>query len=143
MILVAAAVIEREGCLLICQRKKEDTLPLKWEFPGGKLEPGESPEEALKRELQEELSVLLRRSCEIARVQHTYPDQREAHEIRFFAVEIGADEIRPTIYEQVAWVLPKQLADYDFLAANAELVAHLATGKIKPAEMLEALGPDS
>lgn len=138
MITVVAAVIERDGRILICQRLKTDPFPLKWEFPGGKVEPGESPGEALKRELQEELGVTLGRSREIARAEQTVPQLREPREIRFFAVDIGSDEIAPQVFEQVLWVQPKELAQYDFLPANATLVAHLATGKIKPAEILEA-----
>lgn len=138
MIRVVAAVIERQGRLLICQRRKEDTLPLQWEFPGGKIEPGESPEAALRRELQEELGVGLRRSREIAKVRHDYPELREPREILFFAADIGEDQAIPIIYEQVLWVLPKELGEYNFLAANSALVAHLATGKIKPGEILEA-----
>ncbi|HXN21887.1 MAG TPA: (deoxy)nucleoside triphosphate pyrophosphohydrolase [Candidatus Dormibacteraeota bacterium] len=139
MITVVVAVIEREGRLLICQRRKEDTFPLKWEFPGGKVEAGESPEEALKRELQEELGVTLRRSSEIARVEQTYPQLREPREILFFAADINCAEIMPRVFEQILWVQPKELAGYDFLAANATLVAHLATGKIRPSEIL---GPE-
>jgi 8-oxo-dGTP diphosphatase len=136
MITVAAAVIEREGRLLICQRRKEDPFPLKWEFPGGKVEPGESPEQALKRELQEELGATLRRSREIARAEQTYPELREPREIRFFAADIANDELRSLVFERILWVQPKELANYDFLAANTALVAHLATGKIKPGEIL-------
>lgn len=136
MITVAAAVIERDGRLLICQRRKEDTLPLKWEFPGGKVEPGELPKAALKREVWEELGVVLKKGCEIARIQHHYPDLLEPREILFFAADISDDEVIPTVYEQVKWVLPKELGEYDFLAANAALIAHLATGKIKPREIL-------
>lgn len=143
MITVVAAVIEREGRLLICQRRKEDPFPLKWEFPGGKVEPGESPEEALKRELREELGVTLRRSREIARAEQTYPQLRPPREIRFFAADIDNDEIMPQVFEQILWVQPKELAEYDFLAANATLVAHLATGKIRPAEILEAGKPEA
>lgn len=140
---VVAAVIEREGRLLICQRRKGDRFPLKWEFPGGKVEPGESPEGALKRELQEELGVTLRRSREIARAEQTYPELREPREIRFFAADIGSDEVRPLVFEKILWVQPKELAQYDFLAANATLVAHLATGKIKPGEILENGGAEA
>jgi hypothetical protein len=58
-------------------------------------------------------------------------------EIYFFAAEIAEAEVTPLMFEQVAWVLPKELGEYDFLAANRELIARLATGKIKPAEVLE------
>lgn len=141
MILVVAAVIERsDRRLLICQRRKNDSSPLKWEFPGGKIRTGEEPEAALARELREELGVTLRKSREIARVQHTYAATAEPLEIRFFAAEIAEGELAPQAFEQVAWVLPRELGDYDFLAANKALVANLATGKIKPAEILES-GP--
>jgi 8-oxo-dGTP diphosphatase len=135
--LVVAAVIERnDRRLLICQRRKNDTSPLKWEFPGGKVRPGEEPEAALARELREELGAALRKSCEIGRVQHTYAETTEPLEIRFFAAEIAEAELAPKVFEQIAWVLPKELGEYDFLAANKGLVAQLATGKIKPGEVL-------
>jgi 8-oxo-dGTP diphosphatase len=129
-----AAIIERgDRRLLIGQRRGDDTSPLKWEFPGGKVREGETPEAALVRELQEELSIELLQSRELARVTHRYGDTAEELEIRFFAAKIADDnEIAPAVFERVAWVLPRELADYDFLAANARLVADLATGRIKP-----------
>ena len=137
MIAVVAAVIERaDRRILIGQRRRGDSSPMKWEFPGGKMRPGESPVEALARELREELGVTLRRSREIARVKHTYPDRAEEFEIRFFAAEIGDEEIAPRAFEKIAWVLPKDFGEYEFLEANQMLVAQLATGRIKPAEVL-------
>ena len=134
MIVVVAAIIERgDRRLLIGQRRRDDTSPLKWEFPGGKVRQGETLEAALGRELQEELRATLLRCRELARVTHRYADTVEELEIRFFAAKIAADnKIVPAVFEQVAWVLPRELADYDFLAANARLVADLATGRIKP-----------
>ncbi len=133
MRVVVAAIIERgDRRLLIGQRRGDDTSPLKWEFPGGKVREGEAPEAALARELQEELGVALLRSREIARVTHRYADIAEELEIRFFAAEIADTELQPTVFEQVAWVLPRELGEYDFLKANARLVADLATGRIKP-----------
>lgn len=135
---VVAAVIERsDRRLLIGQRRRGDTSPLKWEFPGGKVEKGEMPEAALTRELKEELGATLRKSVPIGRVVHKYADTPEELEILFFAAEISDGELVPRTFEKVAWVLPKELGDYDFLAANAGLVANLATGKIKPRELLE------
>ena len=137
MRVVVAAVIERaDRRILIGQRRRDDSSPLKWEFPGGKVRPGESPEAALARELEEELGATLRRSREVARVKHTYPDRPEDFEIRFFVAEIGDEEIAPRAFEKIAWALPKELGDYDFLEANQMLVAQLATGRIKPAEIL-------
>src|SRR6185437_15228063 len=122
LMLVVAAVIERaDRRILIGQRRKSDTSPLKWEFPGGKVWDDEAPEAALARELREELGATLRRCAEIARVTHRYAET----------------QIAPTAFEQVAWVLPKELSAYDFLAANGRIVADLATGRIKPSEVLQ------
>jgi 8-oxo-dGTP diphosphatase len=138
MITVVAAVIERsDRRLLIGQRRKNDSSPLKWEFPGGKVREGELPETALARELREELSVTLAKSVEIGRVRHRYAETPDELEIRFFAAAIAEPGLMPRTFEKVAWVLPKELGDYDFLAANRELIAQLATGRIKPAEILE------
>lgn len=135
---VVAAVIERsDRRLLIGQRRRGDTSPLKWEFPGGKIENDETPEAALARELKEELGATLRKSALIGRAVHKYAHTPEELEILFFAVEISDGELAPRTFEEVAWVLPKELREYDFLAANAGLVANLATGKIKPRELLE------
>jgi 8-oxo-dGTP diphosphatase len=134
---VVAAVIERnDRRLLIGQRRRADTSPLKWEFPGGKVKEGETPEAALARELKEELGVTLRKSVPIGRVVHKYAQTPEELEILFFAVDILEAELTPRSFENIAWVLPKELGEYDFLAANAGLVANLATGKIKPGEIL-------
>jgi 8-oxo-dGTP diphosphatase len=135
---VVAAVIERsDRRLLIGQRRKNDSSPLKWEFPGGKVRDGESPEVALARELQEELGVTLVKSVELGRVRHQYAETPDELEIRFFAAAIAESEVVPHTFEQIAWALPKELGEYDFLVANRELIAQLATGRIKPAEILE------
>ena len=137
MRVVVAAVIERsDRRLLIGQRRRNDSSPLKWEFPGGKVEAGETPETALARELREELSATLKRSVPIGRVVHKYATTPEELEILFFAVEISEAQLIPRTFEKIAWVLPKELGNYDFLAANAQLVANLATGRIKPGELL-------
>jgi len=137
MILVVAAVIERQDRrFLIGQRRKTDTSPLKWEFPGGKVRNGETMEAALARELREELKATLTKSREIASVRHQYAAAPEELEIHFFAAQIAEPEPHPLTFEQIKWVLPKELGQYDFLAANRELIANLATGKIKPAELL-------
>jgi 8-oxo-dGTP diphosphatase len=138
MIVVVAAVIEREDRrLLIGQRRKSDSSPLKWEFPGGKVQNGESPEAALSRELREELGVTLTKCAEIGRVHHRYANIPDQLEIRFYAAAFAEPQISPLCFEQIAWVLPRDLGQYDFLAANAPLIADIATGRIKPAEFLE------
>ena len=135
---VVAAVIQRsDRRLLIGQRRRQDTSPLKWEFPGGKVEKGETPEAALARELREELGVQLARCLPLGKIRHQYAHLGEILEILFYAAAIEPLEVTPKKFEQVAWVLPKELGNYDFLAANAQLIANLATGKIKPAEILQ------
>jgi 8-oxo-dGTP diphosphatase len=140
MRVVVAGVIERnDRRFLIGQRRRNDTSPLKWEFPGGKVEAGETPEMALGRELKEELGVTLKKSAPLGRVLHKYAATPEELEILFYAVDIGESEIVVRAFEQIAWVLPKELGGYDFLPANDDLVANLATGKIKPSEILASV----
>src|SRR5258707_857045 len=140
MIQVVAAVIERtDRKLLIGQRRRGDTSPLKWEFPGGKVRTGETFEQALTRELREELGVTLTKSVEIASVRHHYANTSEELELHFFAAQYAEPDISARVFEQIAWVLPRELSNYDFLLANRELIANLATGRIKPNELLAAI----
>jgi 8-oxo-dGTP diphosphatase len=135
--IVVAAVIERgDRRILIGQRRREDSSPLKWEFPGGKIEADEEPVAALARELREELGATLVRCVEMGRVRHVYANSVNPVEIRFYAAEIEEENIQPKCFEQIVWVLPKELGEYDFLDANRVLIAQLATGKVKPAELL-------
>ena len=126
---VVAAVIEKNGKLLVCQRTKHQTMPLKWEFPGGKIEEGEQPRDALRRELEEELGIQARIGDEIARLQHKYPNGAMV-ELRFFLVREYSGEIENRIFRDLQWSVPKNLASYDFLEADASLVKDLVAGKL-------------
>jgi 8-oxo-dGTP diphosphatase len=136
---VVVAIIERaDRRILIAQRRKTDTSPLKWEFPGGKARDGESLEAALAREVEEELGAKLSACREITSVRHQYAGRSEELEIHFCAAAIDESApLTPRVFEQIAWALPRELGNYDFLAANLPLVAQLATGRVKPAEFLE------
>ena len=126
---VAAVIVRDDGKLLICQRTRGQPLPLKWEFPGGKIEKGEKPEQALRRELEEELGIAASVGHQIAHLSHIYKNGN-AVELQFFLVREFAGTIENRIFEDVRWVHPNQLSTYDFLDADRELVAELAEGKL-------------
>jgi 8-oxo-dGTP diphosphatase len=139
MLHVVVAVIERpDRRILIGQRRRDDTSPFKWEFPGGKVRPNESFEQALMRELREELGVTMTKSAPIGSVRHQYANTPDELEIHFFAAQFAEPEVSPRVFEKIAWVLPRELSQYDFLTANRQLIAQLATGRIKPSELLAA-----
>ncbi|HKI27659.1 MAG TPA: (deoxy)nucleoside triphosphate pyrophosphohydrolase [Candidatus Sulfotelmatobacter sp.] len=126
---VVAALIAKEGKLLVCQRTRHQTMPLKWEFPGGKIEAKEQPRDALRRELEEELGILANVGDEVARIQHEYPNGAMV-ELRFFVVREYEGEIENRIFRDMQWAVPKDLPKFDFLEADLTLVRDLAAGKL-------------
>ena len=138
MIRVVAAVIVRDGKIFVCQRRKDDSFPLKWEFPGGKVESGEEETHALVRELREELGVKAKIIRELERVEHHYANnehtarghQRKSFAIAFYLADIGAQVPQNFAFEKFKWELPGDLRSNDFLEANGALVRKIAEGKI-------------
>ncbi|HEX3822560.1 MAG TPA: (deoxy)nucleoside triphosphate pyrophosphohydrolase [Candidatus Sulfotelmatobacter sp.] len=130
---VVAALIVRDGKLLVCQRTRHQTMPLKWEFPGGKIEEGEQPRDALRRELEEELGIIATIGNEVARIQHEYPNGGMV-ELRFYEVREYSPEIENRIFRDVQWSEPKSLPSFDFLEADLTLVRDLAAGKLLQGE---------
>ncbi len=126
---VAAALIVRNGEVLIGQRRPDQPMASLWEFPGGKIEPGESAEEALARELSEELGIQAVIGPRIARIRHNYR-HGGAVDLQFFTVREFAGEIENRIYQQVCWVRLESLLEYQFLAADRGLIKDLAAGKL-------------
>lgn len=126
---VVAALIVKDGKILICQRTRHQLMPLKWEFPGGKIERGEQPRDALRRELDEELGISPKIGEEVARVQHNYKGGSSV-ELRFYLVKEYKGELENRIFRDVQWADRKQLLNYDFLEADLDLVKELAEGKI-------------
>ncbi len=126
MIQVVAAIIERHGRILIAQRKPTDPHPLKWEFPGGKVEPGETPERGLIRELREELGIEAAVGAEIARYGYAYPE-RPPIELIFYRVTAFEGEPENLVFERMVWERADRLADYDFLDGDVEFIRMLDT----------------
>ena len=127
MIHVVAAVIERQGRLLVCQRRRGDRFELKWEFPGGKLRAGETPRAGLARELREELGCSAARiGPEICRTRQRYKQFGDCVEIHFFAADKLWPAPRNLAFERMVWSRPCDLPRYDFLPADRALVARLA-----------------
>lgn len=126
---VVAALILSGDEILCCQRTEHQALPLKWEFPGGKIEAGETPAQALERELEEELGILAQVGPEITQVHHTYLNGNSVN-LHFFAVERYENELQNRIFRDVRWVKRADLPALDFLDADKELVRRLATGEL-------------
>lgn len=131
--LVVAALILREGEsgveVLICQRKPDQPMSLKWEFPGGKIEQGETSEDALARELDEELGITAAIGRQVARIRHKYRNGG-AIDLQFFVVNEFTGVLENRIFNDMRWAPLKTLPDYDFLAADLGLIRDLSDGKL-------------
>jgi 8-oxo-dGTP diphosphatase len=127
MTIVVAAVIERDGKILIAQRKRTGQHPLKWEFPGGKVEPAETPESAVVRELEEELAIHARVGAEIGRYEYQYPG-RWPIMLLFYRVEEFSGEPKNLDFEQILWAPRERLGDYDFLEGDADFLRQYTAG---------------
>jgi 8-oxo-dGTP diphosphatase len=124
---VVAAVIERDGRILICQRKRGRRHALKWEFPGGKVEPGEDSVSALARELREELFIDARIGALLRSETVRYPNGPPVR-LQFFHVTEFSGEPVNLEFEQIVWEDRRSLAGYDFLEGDLEFVKKLAVG---------------
>jgi len=126
---VVAALIVRGGEVLICQRRPDQPMALQWEFPGGKIEAGETPEEALARELDEELGIQATIGKRVTRIRHNYR-HGGAVDLQFFTVHEFSGDLVNRIFQQFRWTKLEELPDYDFLAADRGLIRDLAAGKL-------------
>ena len=114
---------------MICQRARHDAMPLKWEFAGGKVEPGETPEMALVRELQEELEIAATLGSKLKSLRHEYALGLVIH-LDFFLVESFEGELQNQVFEQVLWVGRNEITEFDFLEADWPVVHLIAAGKL-------------
>ena len=126
---VVAALILRGNEILCCQRTEHQALALKWEFPGGKIESGETPAQALRRELDEELGIVAQVGREITQILHTYQNGNSVN-LHFYLVERYDKELQNRIFRDVRWVKRGELPSLDFLDADKELVQQLAAGEL-------------
>jgi 8-oxo-dGTP diphosphatase len=118
---VACAIIERDGMVLAAKRSAAMSLPLKWEFPGGKLEPGESPEECLQRELTEELGADVSIGRALPRLTHSYDTFTVT--LYPFICTLVSDTITLHEHAAISWMLPEELHTLDWLEADRPLIA--------------------
>jgi 8-oxo-dGTP diphosphatase len=120
---VVGAMIEKDGRYLITQRSPSASLPLLWEFPGGRVEPGETDEAALARELEEEMDISVRVGERVIHVEHAYA----SYDIDFcvYRCEIRAGVVQNARVHDHRWVRPEELDQYEFPAADEKTVAKL------------------
>jgi len=124
MLQVVAAIIERDGRILVGQRHPWQSHPQQWEFPGGKVEPGETPEQALARELEEELEIGGAAGAEAMRYAYTYPG-REAIELIFIRVTGYVGEPRNVIFQEMRWAAREEMDGLDFVEGDREFLGWL------------------
>jgi len=130
MITVVAALIHDDGKLLVCQRKRGTSFAMMWEFPGGKVKPGEMLEQALMRELEEELGTKATIGSEVYRVRHRYTELSDAIELVFFRADLDPRSVRNLVFEEILWRAPPALPELNFLPADKELIEKLASGRL-------------
>jgi 8-oxo-dGTP diphosphatase len=119
---VVAGILERDDLILICRRRADQSHALQWEFPGGKVEAGESPEAALARELGEELGIAARIGAEIDRYEFAYPDRKPIRLI-FLRVAGWEGEIENRIFDRMVWARRAELGKYDFLEGDRRFLS--------------------
>lgn len=117
---VAALIWDPQGRFMICQRPREKKRGLLWEFVGGKIEPGETPQQALIRECEEELAIRVAPESVFMEVNHDYPDL-DVHLTLFNSrIEKGVPVLLE--HEDIAWIKPSEIENYDFCPADAEIL---------------------
>ena len=128
---VAVGIVSRDGHVLACQRHPHAAYPLKWEFPGGKIESGESPRQALTRELREELAIEAEVGEELYRQEWIYPDGVEnpkkdgAFRVFYYYIKSFTGTPKNVVFEQIRWVSLSELQTLDLLEGNRDAVAFL------------------
>lgn len=125
MLQVTCAILLKDDKILICQRAASMKLALKWEFPGGKIEEGESKQECLSREIKEELGIDITILEELSSVTHHYPDFSIC--LFPFLCQTSNPKLKVKEHAQVKWVRLEELEQYDWAAADIPIVKELET----------------
>jgi 8-oxo-dGTP diphosphatase len=126
---VVAGILVRGDEVLCCQRSADDPMPLKWEFPGGKIEPNETREAALARELMEELNIQAEIGPLVQTIRHSYRPGMLI-ELHFFRVDHWSGEMTNRIFADMRWVKRAEMAKLDFLQADLTLVRDISEGRL-------------
>ena len=121
-LLVVGGLIVKKNKILICQRSSDNEHPLKWEFPGGKVKKQEEPQQALKRELNEELKITIEHPIYLCDYMFEYQDLGKKVSLSFFLINEYSGEISNTVHNQLKWIEIKQLSDYDFLEGDHKII---------------------
>jgi mutator protein MutT len=129
MIRVVAGIIEQDGRVLICQRQAGGIFGGKWEFPGGKMRPSETPRQALERELREELGVAPKIGDLLQTVRYRYAEMSKAVQISFLSAAFE-NPPRNLAFDRIVWARRAELPRYDFLAADRQVISRLVRGEI-------------
>ena len=122
---VVGGLIYQNEKILICQRKEEGDHPLKWEFPGGKLKDNENNQEALKRELKEELSIEINEMIFFDEYLYEYKKLSKNLKLVFFQIFQFEGEIQNKVHQQLKWIDISKLGDYDFLEGDLKIINKL------------------
>jgi 8-oxo-dGTP diphosphatase len=131
VMVVVAGILWNQDRLLICQRKLTHSFPGKWEFPGGKIESGEQPQAALRRELSEELGIDATIGKFVWQTEHQYPGRMPVS-LRFFEVSHYRGTIQNRVFEQIVWSPIQELQRYDFLEADRPLIGKILAREVLP-----------
>jgi 8-oxo-dGTP diphosphatase len=123
---VVAGLLFHEGRLLACQRSSSGPFPLKWEFPGGKVQKGETWEGALRRELREELGIEVKEATEVFCSNHAYPNDYKVN-LKFFEIHRFTGTVQNRVFHAIEWVYTGDLHRLDFLAGDLPIIEKLTS----------------
>jgi len=130
-LLVVGGLIVKKNKILICQRSSNNEHTLKWEFPGGKVKTQEQPYQALIREINEELKIIIKKPIYLCDYMFEYQDLGKKVKLIFFLINEYLGEISNTVHNQLKWIEIEQLSNYDFLEGDHEIIQKILNNDLK------------